>query len=159
MQEMWKSPRKSLFWLVCLSFVGDHFSPSFFALLTISHVQYQARCLTLSSGWSTQAHVWIQLFTLSLIAVIEEPFVNLASLYAKVVTNPSLMQDLSYLRDLRDCSFTGSHQASGSVVDRRCERTGPIIGVCLGSSKDSAIWLKLFTQKENNWCVQHHSLV
>ncbi|CAH3142392.1 unnamed protein product [Pocillopora meandrina] len=35
------------------------------------------------------------LFTLSLIAVIEEPFVNLASLYAKVVTNPSLMQDLS----------------------------------------------------------------
>ena len=30
-----------------------------------------------------------------LIAVIEEPFVNLASLYAKVVTNPSLMQDLS----------------------------------------------------------------
>ena len=51
---------------------------------------------------------------------------------------------------LRDCLFTGSHQASGSVVDQRCERTGPIIGVCLGPSKDSAIWLKLFTQKENN---------
>ena len=25
---------------------------------------------------------------------------------------------------LRDCSFTGSHQASGSVVDQRCERLG-----------------------------------
>ena len=43
----------------------------------------------------------------------------------------------SQLRD--GSSFTGSHQASDSVVDPRRKRTGSIIGACLGPSKDSTI--------------------
>ena len=43
----------------------------------------------------------------------------------------------SQLRD--GGSFTGSHQASDSVVDPRRKRTGSIIGACLGPSQDSTI--------------------